>query len=110
MASRHGGRSLKTAQLTCWPTRTPACAPLRWRSCLPSGPTGDRTCNPFGFSIWRIGDLAAGLAGDWSQTSYWKRMRTVRHAHDPVDDALGNAGAYRELLRQHGQKGIPGRP
>lgn len=61
--------------------------------------------NPFGFSSRRIGDLAAGLVGSWTMTSQWKQLRTVKHTHDPVDDALGNAGALRELLRRYGQEG-----
>ena len=56
--------------------------------------------NPFGFSARRIGDLAAGLAGDPRDTSSWKRMRTVRHTHNALDDARGNAGALNIILKQ----------
>lgn len=59
--------------------------------------------NPFGFSSRRIGDLAAGLAGDWRKTSAWKRARKTKHDHNPVNDALGNAEAFEALLRKHDQ-------
>jgi hypothetical protein len=66
------------------------------------------TPNPFGFSARRIGDLAAGLAGDWRNTSSWKRYRRTVHDHQPLNDAIGNAEAFEELLRRHGQS-VPGR-
>ena len=59
--------------------------------------------NPFGYSARRIGDLYAGLEGDWKQTSKWKKLRTVIHDHNPLNDALGNAGALRKILTKHGQ-------
>ena len=60
--------------------------------------------NPFGHSARRIGDLAAGLAGDWRQTSAWKRLRETGHDHNPVNDALGNAEALAVLLSRHHQR------
>jgi hypothetical protein len=60
--------------------------------------------NPFGFSSRRIGDLAAGLSGNWKNTSGWKRHRKTTHDHNPVNDALGNAEALDFLLRNHEQK------
>lgn len=54
--------------------------------------------NPFGHSARRIGDFAAGLAGDWKQQSKWKSLRDTPHTHNPLDDALGNAEALRKLL------------
>ena len=59
--------------------------------------------NPFGFSSRRIGDLAAGFAGDWRRTSAWKRWRRTKHDHNPVNDALGNAEALHTLLSKHDQ-------
>lgn len=56
-------------------------------------------CNPLGHSMRRIGDLAAGLAGKPHQTSKWKKKRTVKHTHYALDDARGNAGALRTLLK-----------
>src|SRR5262245_49983013 len=49
--------------------------------------------NPFGFSGRRIGDLYAGLMKDASKATEWKKFRTTRHTHNPVDDARGNAEA-----------------
>lgn len=60
--------------------------------------------NPFGHSGRRIGDLAAGLSGNWMQTSKWKRLRQTTHDHDPVNDAMGNAEALLTLLARHEQQ------
>lgn len=49
--------------------------------------------NPFGFSGRRIGDLYSGLEKDFFAASAWKKFRKTTHAHNPVDDALGNAEA-----------------
>jgi hypothetical protein len=49
--------------------------------------------NPFGHSARRIGDFAAGLAGDFFAKQSWKTQRKTRHTHNPVDDARGNAEA-----------------
>lgn len=54
--------------------------------------------NPFGHSGRRIGDLYAGFVGDIRKTSDWKKYRTVKHTHDPLDDARGNAGALRKII------------
>lgn len=59
--------------------------------------------NPFGFSARRIGDLAAGLSGNWRKTSNWKRWRVTKHDHTPVNDSLGNAEALATLLAKHNQ-------
>lgn len=45
--------------------------------------------NPFGFSGSRIGDLYAGLKR--SVFSNWRELRTIKHTHNPVDDASGVA-------------------
>ena len=63
--------------------------------------------NPFGFSARRIGDLAAGFSGNWRNTNSWKRYRRTEHDHQPLNDAIGNAEAFDELLRRHGQT-VPG--
>ena len=60
--------------------------------------------HPFGYSARRIGDLAAGLSGNWLSTSRWKRLRVTEHTHDPVDDAMGNAEALRTLLTENNQR------
>lgn len=60
--------------------------------------------NPFGHSSRRIGDLAAGLSGNWRRTSAWKKLRKTRHDHNPVNDSLGNAEALDTLLTRHRQQ------
>lgn len=62
------------------------------------------SANPFGHSSRRIGDLAAGLSGNWRKTSAWKNYRQTIHDHNPVNDALGNAEAFRTILTKHDQK------
>jgi len=57
--------------------------------------------NPFGHSSRRIGDFYSGLEKDWFASSKWKRYRKTKHTHNPVDDALGNAEALRELAKKH---------
>lgn len=55
--------------------------------------------NPFGHSARRIGDLYAGLSGNWRNTQKWKRFRQTKHDHNPVNDAMGNAEALEKILR-----------
>ena len=54
--------------------------------------------NPFGYSSRRIGDFAAGLSSDWGNSSKWKKLRDVRHDHNPLNDSLGNGGALLRLI------------
>jgi len=57
--------------------------------------------NPFGHSSRRIGDLASGLNLDLHFP--WKRIRKksgIKHDHNPLNDAKGNAFALLELLRK----------
>lgn len=55
-------------------------------------------CNPLGFSARRIGDFYAGLRGDFFCKQNWKSLRVTKHDHNPVNDALGNAEAFEQLL------------
>lgn len=55
--------------------------------------------NPFGHSGRRISDFWAGLQHDWGQTQGWKKMRVTPHDHNPVNDAMGNVEAFRELIK-----------
>jgi len=55
--------------------------------------------NPFGHSARRIGDFYAGLVGDFTKASHWKRLRVTKHDHNPVNDAMGNAEAFERMLR-----------
>lgn len=63
--------------------------------------------NPFGFSGRRIGDLAAGLSGNWRNTSKWKRWRKTAHDHNPLNDVKGNREALLYLMEKYDQK-VPG--
>lgn len=55
--------------------------------------------NPFGFSARRIGDFYAGLCGDFTRSTQWKRLRRTPHDHHPVHDALGNVEAFERMLK-----------
>jgi hypothetical protein len=55
--------------------------------------------NPFGHSGRRISDFWAGLNRDWVDSQGWKRFRRTVHDHNPVNDAMGNAEAFAEVLR-----------
>lgn len=55
--------------------------------------------NPFGYSARRIGDFYAGLIGDFTDASSWKRLRVTKHDHHPVHDAMGNLEAFERLLK-----------
>ena len=51
--------------------------------------------NPFGWSSRRIGDLYCGMMKDtWAG---WKKLRSTKHTHHPVDDAMGNAEALLKM-------------
>jgi len=63
--------------------------------------------NPFGYSARRIGDLYAGLTGDFAAANEWKLLRRTEHTHDPVDDAVGNAEALIAFADRHGMA-LPG--
>jgi hypothetical protein len=54
--------------------------------------------NPFGYSARRIGDFYAGLVGDFTISSSWKKLRITPHDHNPVHDAMGNLEAFERLL------------
>ena len=54
--------------------------------------------NPFGHSGRRISDFWAGLNLDWGNTQKWKRFRQTTHDHNPVNDAMGNVEAFREIM------------
>jgi len=51
--------------------------------------------NPFGWSARRIGDLWCGMKMDTRST--WKHLRTTKHSHNALDDALGNAEAILKM-------------
>lgn len=57
--------------------------------------------NPFGFSGRRIGDLFAGARHNISDTRSWKKFRITKHTHCPLDDALGNMEAFKEIRKRY---------
>lgn len=83
--------------------------------CIGDNPAGDwqflnyyfhRFCgeNPFGNSARRIGDFYAGLRGDFKTSIEWKKLRTTPHNHDPLNDARGNAEAFKKIIETYGLK------
>lgn len=54
--------------------------------------------NPFGHSARRIGDFYAGLVGNFTDGSSWKKLRVTVHDHNPVNDAMGNLEAFERIL------------
>ena len=56
--------------------------------------------NPFGFSSFNIGSFAKGCAKNMFYN--FKHLRDVKHTHNALDDAQGNAGAFVKLLENHG--------
>lgn len=61
--------------------------------------------NPLGFSARRIGDFYAGLVGNFHRANEWKSLRVTPHDHNPVNDAMGNAEAFRRMLK--GERATP---
>jgi len=47
--------------------------------------------NPFGHSARRISDFYAGLVGDFTDSQSWKKLRAMKHDHNPVNDAYGKS-------------------
>lgn len=66
--------------------------------------------NPFGHSARRIGDVWAGMEGNFSNDSGWKRLRVQKHTHNALDDALGNAQALQTMRQTLRQKSKPPKP
>ena len=58
--------------------------------------------NPFGFSCTSLTSLYKGFMKN--KKANFKRLRKTKHTHNPVDDAMGNAEAYLEIMKQ-GYKG-----
>ena len=63
--------------------------------------------NPFGHSARRIGDFYAGLQGDFFARQDWKKLKTTKHTHNPLDDAMGNCEALAAIMPAPRQKKVP---
>lgn len=55
--------------------------------------------NPFGFSARRIGDFYAGTKRNFYHKQDWKSLRKTKHDHNPVNDAMGNVEAFRQIMK-----------
>lgn len=51
-----------------------------------------------GYSSRRIGDYCAGLSGNPRDVKKWKKFVTIKHTHNALDDAKGNAQGLQHLL------------
>lgn len=61
--------------------------------------------NPFGHSARRIGDIYSGLVKKLAASSNWKKkFRKTKHDHNPLHDALSNAGAFIAICNKYGLK------
>lgn len=56
--------------------------------------------NIFGFSPLSLTSLNCGLEKDVKKGSTYKKLRTISHSHNALDDARGNATAMRELIKR----------
>jgi DNA polymerase III epsilon subunit-like protein len=56
--------------------------------------------NPFGYSSTNLGSLYKGFVKDL--TKNFKHLRDTVHTHDPLDDAIGNAEAFRKICEMMG--------
>lgn len=56
--------------------------------------------NPFGHSSFNLGSFYKGVMRD--NTANFKRFRKTKHDHNPVNDALGNVEALRQIRKMHG--------
>lgn len=52
--------------------------------------------NPFGYSSTNLGSLYKGYVRNL--TKNFKHLRNTVHTHDPLDDAIGNAEAFWQIL------------
>lgn len=62
--------------------------------------------NPLGHSARRIGDLFAGMSGNFRNHSGFKKYRKTEHIHDALDDAKGNAEALIEIIKRMNAKRV----
>ena len=55
--------------------------------------------NPFGFSSMNLGSFYKGIIKDTFKN--FKHLRKRKHTHNPVEDALGNAEAFLEIIKKY---------
>lgn len=56
-------------------------------------------CNPFGYSSGNLNWLYKGITKNFYKSI--KHLRRTKHTHNPVDDAMGNAEAFIEIVREN---------
>lgn len=54
-------------------------------------------CNPFGYSSTNLGSFYKGVKKDLYTN--FKHLRKTKHDHNPLNDAIGNAEAFLEILK-----------
>lgn len=59
--------------------------------------------NPFGHSSMNLGSFYKGVVKDGFKN--FKYLRKTKHTHNPVDDAMGNAEAFLEIIKKYDIKG-----
>ena len=60
--------------------------------------------NPFGFSPMSLTWFAKGLEKNTKYNDWKKKYRTTKHTHNALDDARGNAEAFRKMREVYGFK------
>lgn len=58
--------------------------------------------NPFGHSSYNLGSLYKGLVKDFKLN--FKHLRKTKHTHNPLDDAIGNAEAFLDIIQEYNIK------
>jgi hypothetical protein len=64
--------------------------------------------NPFGFSAQNMSDLFRGRVGGLDNCSVrdFRRYRITKHTHNALDDAMGNAEAMVQALKNYPIRGV----
>lgn len=58
--------------------------------------------NPFGYSSQNLGSFYKGIVRDTFMN--FKHLRTTKHTHNALDDAIGNAGALLKIIDKYDVK------
>jgi len=58
--------------------------------------------NPFGYNSSNLRSLYQGLNKDMS--AHFKHLRKTKHSHNALDDAIGNAEAFLEIIEKYNLK------
>jgi len=58
--------------------------------------------NPFGHSSQNLGSIYKGIVSDMYKN--FKHLRKTKHDHNPINDAIGNAEAFLEMMQANNLK------